>query len=90
MPSLSKAFDFIGHIGANFFSSFTLTDETNLLYVLLVLPILLIVDVWEEFFSERSHFKGNKYLSWAFYIGIVLIIMSVGVIDAGQFIYANF
>ena len=90
MSSLEKAFSFIGQMASDSFSPFTLADETNLLYTLLALPILLAVDCWEEFFRGRSRFKGSRYLSWAFYIGLVLMIMSVGVVDAGQFIYAQF
>ena len=90
MPTISNAFDLIGHIASDFFSPFTQLEESNLLYFFLVFPILLAVDVWEEFFQDKYRLNGNRYLRWAFYIGIVLVVMSVGVIDGGQFIYAKF
>ena len=90
MPTISEAFDLIGHICSDFLSPFTQLHEANLIYFFLVLPILVLVDVWEEFFQEKYRLNGNRYLRWAFYIGVILLILTVGVLDGGQFIYAQF
>lgn len=71
-------------------SPMTLTDETNLLYFLIALPILVFVDTWEEFFKGKSRLEKNTHVKWAFAVFLVLCILTVGVLDSGQFIYAKF
>ncbi len=90
MPTISDSFELLGHMVKDGLSPMTLTDETNLLYFLIALPILIFVDTWEEFFKGKSRLENNTYVKWAFAVFLVLCILTVGVLDSGQFIYAKF
>lgn len=90
MPTLEDALKLIGHMVSDGLSALTLWDETNLLYFLLAFPILLAYDVWKEFYAGKVRIKHGKVVKWAFAIFLVLTILSVGVLDSGQFIYARF
>lgn len=90
MPTISEAFSLIGHTVSGLFSSLTVLHEPSLLYLLMLLPILVAVDVADEFFDGKIKIAKNRYCKWAFYISLSVIILFVGVLDSGQFIYAKF
>lgn len=91
LPTIGEAFDFIGHIFGDFFSPLTQLHEPNLLYFLLLLPVVLAVDVYDEFFDGRwKRLTGSRALRWGFYVGLALVVLFVGVFDGSQFIYAKF
>ena len=50
--------------------------------------IFLIKEIWDEFFPNK--FVSNKILRYSIYMFIFVMILSIGVLDSGQFIYVNF
>ncbi|MBJ2172604.1 MBOAT family protein [Aureibaculum sp. A20] len=76
----------------NFSGSIFIDSPSNLIFIILGAFILLLKDFKEEFFSSRLLFFNNKLkiiriLSYSF---IIILILLIGVFDAGQFIYFKF
>lgn len=85
--SLSQALDFIGKMfttpGGFDIGS---VGFTSLLLITVSTIILLIRDLRAEWW----HFRINKYVSYAVYVILFCMIISVGVLDNSTFIYQNF
>lgn len=90
MPTLTDAFNLIGHTFSDLASPLTQLHEPSLIYFLLVLPILVAVDVYQEFFEGKFNVVRSKYAQWGGYTFLVLVILMLGVLDGGEFIYAQF
>ena len=67
-------------------------DKTTLSHALPCLLLLLLIDFREEFFSGKIKLFENKLIviRWLSYIIVIILILSFGVLDAGQFIYFQF
>ncbi len=88
MPSISDSIGFIRRIFLNF-GSFKIEpmDEIYIVSLLLCLPILIIKDIRDEYFP---YMWNRSILKWFFYVAVFVLIICVGVLDCGQFIYINF
>lgn len=91
MPDISSAGAVIGKI----FTSFGIPDMSSLdihikLILLISLVILIFKDLKDEFLLSRFSFLQKGAIRWAIYIVLFVMIISVGVLDSGQFIYVNF
>lgn len=64
----------------------------NLPFTLLGIGLLAMKDIRDEFMSNKYLLMNNKskFVRWATYICILVLIMITGVFGADQFIYANF
>ena len=67
-------------------------DTTSLGYGLLFLFVLLLKDFKDEFFNGKVEFYENKniiirYISYAITIATII---SMGVLDSGEFIYFKY
>lgn len=67
-------------------------DKTTLLYGLFSLLFLLLKDFLDEFFPKKYNYFENRnifvrYFSYGF---VLLLILAIGVLDGGQFIYFQF
>ena len=62
-------------------------DEIYIVSLLLCLPILIIKDIRDEYFP---YMWNRSILKWFFYVAVFVLIICVGVLDCGQFIYINF
>lgn len=63
----------------------------TLLYFGLGISILFAVEVLREFYPTRFYkLFGTKLIRWSAYLFITAFILLFGVLDGGQFIYANF
>ena len=92
MPTLTDAYNVITRI---FDPSLPLTvyiDLINLPFTIFGVGTLLLKDLRDEFMPNRFALMNNpsKYIRWATYMFILVMIMTTGVFGADQFIYANF
>jgi D-alanyl-lipoteichoic acid acyltransferase DltB (MBOAT superfamily) len=88
--NVRDAFEVIGKITGKHGGLYM--DKTTLSFGLFALFILLIKDFRDEFFPGKMLFFENRnivvrYLSYAL---ILILILAIGVLDSGQFIYFQF
>lgn len=91
MPDCSSA----GIVISKIFTEFGTPDFTGLdifakLILAVGLVILLFKEIKDEFFSAKFAFLQNIFFRWSIYIVLFGMIISLGVLDSGQFIYVNF
>ncbi|MFN8208913.1 MAG: MBOAT family O-acyltransferase [Bacteroidales bacterium] len=67
-------------------------DPSAFLYSLTGIAILLMVDFKREFYRGSLSFMNhpNRLVRYSIYTALILLILSMGVIDGGQFIYFQF
>lgn len=91
MPDFTSA----GILIAKIFTGFGVPDLSSMdIFVKLIigvsLPILMFKDFKDEFFSNKMGFLNSFIVRWCVYIILFVMILSLGVLDSGQFIYVNF
>lgn len=91
MPNISDAFSMIRSMYANVgIPDLSSMDIFVKLIILVSLPILLFKDLRDEFFSKKLEFLNKVFVRWSVYIILFVMIIAIGVLDSGQFIYVNF
>jgi len=67
-------------------------DVVAPVYAIIAIAILLAAEIKKEYFNNVFTLGGNKYaiVRWAFYSGIIFIILYMGVFNSSQFIYFQF
>ena len=91
MPDVSSAGAVLGKI----FTSFGRPDLSGMdifskLILCVGLAVLIFKDVKDEFLLDRFAFLYKGFFRWSIYIIIFAMILTLGVLDSGQFIYVNF
>jgi len=91
MPDITSAIQ----VFVKMFTDFGRPDLSGLdifakLILLISVTILLFKDFKDEFFPSKFAFLQKKVFRWAVYCGLFVMILSLGVLDSGQFIYVNF
>lgn len=91
MPDITSAGIVIGKI----FTSVGTPDLSGLdifskLILFIGLAILVFKDVKDEFLPNKLTFLRIGFFRWSIYIVLFAMILSLGVLDSGQFIYVNF
>jgi hypothetical protein len=91
MPDISSASNVIGKI----FTSVGTPDLSGLdvfskLILFIGLAILVFKDVKDEFLPNKLTFLRKGFFRWSVYIVLFAMILTLGVLDSGQFIYVNF
>ncbi len=88
--NLQDASDVIGKIFMQHGPLFL--DVTTLGYALTCLAILFIIDFRDEFLPNRFRLFESRYIvvRWLSYVAVIMLILSFGVLDSGQFIYFQF
>ena len=91
MPTLEDATDMILKIFSDFgcFSIAPL-DSISIVGIGCGLPLLVAKEIREEFMPNRIKFLNNHIIKWIFYVIVACYILTMGVLDAGQFIYVSF
>ena len=93
MPTLRDACGVIGRI-FDFSLPMTFEVGSRHIFVLMMVGtvILFLKDVTDEFMPTRFRLFENKsqIVRWTVYVMVIVMIMLIGVFDAGQFIYSNF
>lgn len=92
MPTFSEAWELVSRIvtleGGLHFSSM---GVTVMLYLLMCLVPLVAFEFAQEFIPNTlDKLASNTIIRWISYIFIASMILFVGVLNSGQFIYANF
>lgn len=94
MPTLKDAFEVIKRIfdPSLPMSIFIPNERITVFCIFVGITILLIKDTLDEFNvnSIKSFFNNNIFFRWLYYITMILLIITMGVFGADQFIYANF
>jgi len=90
--SVTEAIAIIKKIGAAKGSIFIETDPSTLIYSFMGIAILMLVELKQEYYKGGFSFFNNQHwlirnLSYAL---LVIIILLIGVLDGGQFIYVQF
>ena len=88
MPTLNDAIGLITHTVKDF-TSFELLQEQRIL-IILTLPLLIAHDIYLEYFSHKQYWWNNTITRWMLYVTLFILILIVGVLDSGQFIYVSF
>ena len=88
--NLKDAYNIIMKIFTEFNGSIYQTSKTNVLLYLAGILILLLKDIKDEFYAEKVLFWKRKKIKWIIYLLVFAMIIGIGVLDSGQFIYANF
>lgn len=67
-------------------------DKTTLAYSLIGIIMLMLSDFRDEYFSEKLLLFNNKHLPIRFlsYLSVCLLILWIGILNGGQFIYFKF
>lgn len=91
MPDFASA----GKVIATIFTSFGKPDFSGLdifakLILVIGLGVLILKDVKDEFGVTRLTFFQNVFFRWCIYLALFAMILTLGVLDSGQFIYVNF
>lgn len=88
-PSVAEAFDYIGRI---FTWGSLYVDTKTFAHVAAGLAVMAAVEIWMEFGPRgfRRFLGCSRTLRWAAYIALTLMILTMGVLDSGQFIYVQF
>lgn len=88
MPTIDGAFDFFARMATSFNSGEVLHDQQT--SIAIGLPILLFKDLRDEFFPSRLRWLDSPVCRRAIYLMLFALIIFMGVLDGGQFIYVNF
>lgn len=88
--SISEAFSVIGKLFTEKGTVFM--NQTALSHAFLMMIILFFKDLRDEFFSNKLRCFESKHIwvRFASYLIILLLIINMGVLDSGQFIYFQF
>lgn len=91
MPDIGSACTVVEKI----FMDFGIPDLSGLkIYskIILVIGLSLLVfkDIKDEFLQNKFVFLRKGFFRWAIYITLFAMILTLGVLDSGQFIYVNF
>lgn len=91
MPDIESA----GTVVRQIFTSVGTPDFSGLdifskLILMLGVVILFFKDLKDEFLPARFGFLNKGFFRWSIYIILFVMILTLGVLDSGQFIYVNF
>ena len=91
MPNIANAFAMIGQMFTNFgVPKLSDMDLFVKIIIMMSLPLLMFKEIKDEFYSEKFKFLNQTFFRWSIYIVLFVMIVSLGVLDSGQFIYVNF
>lgn len=91
MPTLGDACAMIGQMVTNVGMP-DLSDLEIFTKLILAIGLFILVfkDVKDEFFPQRFSFLQKGIFRWGIYLMLFAMILTLGVLDSGQFIYVNF
>lgn len=92
MPTLANAWGMITHIFTDQTAQHILEKATHKDILLMAVGILtlLLVESKQEFLANKLRWLDNYWCKWVVYIVAFCMILCVGVLDAGSFIYVSF
>lgn len=92
MPTIADAWGVISQIFTDYTAQRILDKAANkdIFFMAVGILSLLAVEIRGEFLSNRFTWLDSKYGRWALYIVAFAMILCMGVLDAGSFIYVSF
>jgi len=91
MPSIEDAFLIIGRMFTNYGVPDVLSmGGPSLCMLMMGMFVLCFKEFREEFFHTKLRFLDTKPMRWVVYIVLFCLMLSIGVLDGGQFIYVSF
>ena len=91
MPDITSAGIVLGkiffNIGTPDFSGLNIFSK---MILLVGISILIFKEKKDEFLATRFSFLSKGFFRWSIYIALFVMILTLGVLDSGQFIYVNF
>lgn len=91
MPNISSALAIVTKMVVDVsIPEFSDLGASAMIMLMLSLPILVFKDLREEFFEKRFPFLEKPVVRWSVYVLLFSMILSIGVLDGGQFIYVSF
>ncbi len=92
MPTCSDAWGVVTRIFTDHTEQIFLykANKTDLLLISVAILSLLIVELKQEFFQKSLKCLDKSWCKWILYILCFVIILCMGVLDAGSFIYISF
>ncbi len=91
MPDITSAGAVVGKIFTNIGTpDLSGLDIFSKLILFMGLSILVFKDVKDEFLPNKLTFLRKRFFRWSIYIVLFAMILTLGVLDSGQFIYVNF
>jgi D-alanyl-lipoteichoic acid acyltransferase DltB (MBOAT superfamily) len=92
MPTLTDGFNVIARITTNHDLTMATITPSMVVFITLALVITIVKDLMDEFIPKQYTFLHHKIsiVRWTAYVGLLFLIVSCGVFDAGQFIYVSF
>lgn len=92
MPTVVDAWGVISQIFTDHTAQKILDKANNkdILFMVVGIFTLLAVEVRSEFLLSRFTWLDSKYCKWALYVIAFVMILCMGVLDAGSFIYVSF
>ena len=93
MPTFCEAFEIIGKMfrDRGSLNIVEIYNGTAPVFIVAVgLALLVLNDLVKEFGLRRFSFIRNPVFQWCWFILLFVLILSIGVLDGGQFIYASF
>lgn len=92
MPTLTDAYNFIERIFTDHTSQSLLAkaDNRDILFMFIGAMTLLLVELRQEYFSDSLKWLESSWCRWILYITLFCMILSMGVLDSGSFIYVSF
>lgn len=92
MPTLTDGFNVISRIFTNSDRSLATITPAMIIFIMVALFVVVIKDLMDEFVPKQYTFLHHKIslVRWSAYVGLLFLILSCGVFDAGQFIYVSF
>lgn len=92
MPTIGDAVNFIGRIFTDHTPQELMYKASNSDKLLTFFAILLVfvAELRAEYLKKTTKWLDTSWARWLIYISLFVIILVVGVLDAGSFIYVNF
>lgn len=89
-PSIEVALGYIGRVFSLASGSVDTGGLTNTIIILVMIIVMVVNEVREEWLKGKTSFFKNPIIKMAVYVILFAIIISLGCLDGGQFIYVSF
>lgn len=92
MPTLNDACNFIARIFTQHQPQefMNMASKTDKLLTFFAIILLFLAELRAEYLKDKFKFLDSSWGRWLIYISLFCIVLCIGALDSGAFIYANF
>ena len=92
MPTLADAWGVISQIFTDHTAQAILDKAKNkdILFMTIGILSLLLVELRQEYLANKLRWLDSRWCKWVLYVIAFCMILCMGVLDAGSFIYVSF